>query len=84
MALFKLGKTNMQMLAVYQLNPPSSYYCLRPSGIVQRPPLMTHPILQWLGSKLVETQAGLLDGTEVSRLLNGTGSRTRANLVKKS
>ena len=44
---------------------------------------MTRPSLQWFRSKLVETRAGSLDSTKVPRILNGTGSRTRAYLVEK-
>ena len=44
---------------------------------------LTRPSLQWFRSKLVETRAGSLDSTKVPRILNGTGSRTRAYLVEK-
>lgn len=37
---------------------------------------MTHPCLQWICSKLVETQASSLESTEVPRILKGTASRT--------
>ena len=32
----------------------------------------------------METQAGPLDSTKVTRILNGKGSKTRANLVERA
>ncbi len=51
---------------------------------LQRPPLTTHPGLQWFRLKLVKTQASSLDSTKVPKILNGTTSRTRARLVERS
>ncbi len=61
-----------------QCDPPCWYYCLLLLGIVQHPPLMMHPWLQWFSSKLAKTQAGSLDTTKDPRILNRTGSRIRA------
>lgn len=44
--------------------------------------MMVHSWLQWFRSKLMETRAGSLDGTKVSRILNGTGSRTISMCVE--
>lgn len=52
-----------------QRDPPSCYNCLLSMCIVQRPPLMTHPRLQWFHSKVVKIQVAFLAGTKVQGIL---------------